>query len=244
MLRREIDRNPDDPGLYERLAVFLDQNKLGAEQAEIYRRAMARFPDRSWYHKLARFYLREKKEAEFEKLTQEVVVTFSGTDREGYFSSVADGGSPQLYLRLNQYATRRFPPTTPFLCAICWQRITPRKLTITRAWESLMRHHWFEDSDLRTEFFEYLSQSGKLESDLSGLRHSLPAAGGERKVGRSSPLESRRGRIYRAGGHLEFSHFEEGAPILKALADEYPADVDGARAASSVYRSLAYFDRN
>ncbi len=30
VLRREIDRNPDDPGLYERLAVFLDQNKLGA----------------------------------------------------------------------------------------------------------------------------------------------------------------------------------------------------------------------
>ena len=29
VLRREIDRNPDDPGLYERLAVFLDQNRLG-----------------------------------------------------------------------------------------------------------------------------------------------------------------------------------------------------------------------
>ncbi len=47
VLSREIDRNPDDPGLYERLAVFLDQNRLGSQQEEIYRRAMARFPDKS-----------------------------------------------------------------------------------------------------------------------------------------------------------------------------------------------------
>src|SRR6266849_2189186 len=57
VLRRDLDHNPDDPGLYERLAVFLDQNRLGVEQEEIYRRAMARFPDHSWYHKLARLYL-------------------------------------------------------------------------------------------------------------------------------------------------------------------------------------------
>ena len=44
VLSHEIERNPDDPGLYERLAVFLDQNRLGSQQEEIYRRAMARFP--------------------------------------------------------------------------------------------------------------------------------------------------------------------------------------------------------
>jgi hypothetical protein len=55
VLRKEIDRNPDDPGLYERLAVFLDQNRLGSQQEEIYRLAIARFSDKSWYDKLARF---------------------------------------------------------------------------------------------------------------------------------------------------------------------------------------------
>ena len=89
MLRREIDRNPDDPGLYERLAVFLDQNRLGTEQEEIYRRALARFPDRSWYDRLARFYLRYKRDADFEKLTQEAVKTFSGTDLESILTTWA-----------------------------------------------------------------------------------------------------------------------------------------------------------
>ncbi|HTQ85472.1 MAG TPA: hypothetical protein VMI93_04620, partial [Candidatus Solibacter sp.] len=36
VLRDELARNPDDPGLYERLAVFLDQNRIGAEQEEVY----------------------------------------------------------------------------------------------------------------------------------------------------------------------------------------------------------------
>ena len=80
LYRREIDRNPDDPGLYERLAEFVNQNKLAAQTEQIYRRAMQQFPDRSWHHKLARWYLRQKQTAAFEALTKTVVTTFSGTN--------------------------------------------------------------------------------------------------------------------------------------------------------------------
>ncbi len=114
VLRRELDHNPDDPGLYERLALFLDQNRLGVEQEEIYRRAMARFPDRSWYHKLARLYLRQKKTAEFEKLTQDAVRIFQGSELENYFQSLV-GGPAEMYLRLNVYANRRFPHNPVFV---------------------------------------------------------------------------------------------------------------------------------
>ena len=40
---------------------------------------MAHFPDKSWYDKLARFYLRHKRDAEFEQLTRDAVKTFQGT---------------------------------------------------------------------------------------------------------------------------------------------------------------------
>src|SRR5205814_8956936 len=82
VLRREIDRNPDDPGLYERLATFLDQNRLGSQQEEVYRLAMSRFPDRSWYDKLARFYLRYKRDSEFEQLMREAAASFKGSELE------------------------------------------------------------------------------------------------------------------------------------------------------------------
>ena len=115
VLRREIDQNPDDPGLYERLAVFLQQNKLGAEQEEVYRRAMARFPDRSWYNKLARYLFALTKERGVRETdTQDAVKQFDGSDLQGYFQSVV-GGSPQMYLRLNQYANARFPHNPYFV---------------------------------------------------------------------------------------------------------------------------------
>src|SRR5207302_5528787 len=47
-----------------------------------------------------------------------------------------------------------------------------------------------------------------------------------------------------ANANLWRSHFEESAPELKSLAVQYPAEIEIARTASSVYRSLAYFDPN
>ena len=66
---------------------FWNRISLGTEQEEVYRRAMARFPDRSWYDKLARFYLRSKRNADFEKLTQEAVKQFQRHDLERYFAT-------------------------------------------------------------------------------------------------------------------------------------------------------------
>jgi hypothetical protein len=36
LLRGELDRNPQDPGLYEKLASFLEQNSLNAREEEVY----------------------------------------------------------------------------------------------------------------------------------------------------------------------------------------------------------------
>ena len=232
VLRSEIDRNPDDPGLYERLAVFLDQNRLGTEQEEVYRRAIARFPDRSWYDQLARFYLRYKRNAEFAQLTEEAVRTFNGSDLEEYFRDKV-GGSPALYLRLNQYANRRFPHNPVFVQNL----LVAYQVTATRdqvAWEALLRKHWFEETRLRDEFFEYLSRSGQLESELTGLRQSLP---GEKSLD-DNPAAAN----FFAYGELWRSHFEESAPLLRSLATQYPAELELGHTASSVYRSLAYFD--
>ncbi len=238
VLRREIGHNSDDPGLYERLAQFLEQNRLGAEQEEIYRRAIARFPDRSWYHKLARYYLRQKMHAEFEKLTQEAVNTFKGTELERYFQSTVYA-SPSLYLQLNLYANTRFPHNPVFVRNLLNAYRTPATWD-PAAWEALIRKHWFEEADLRNEFFEYLSSSHRLESEIKTLEQSHPTAGTGQwtEFVQHNPAAGQ----YVAQAALWRSHFEDSAPVLKALADEYPADVELGRTASSVFRSLAYFD--
>ncbi len=240
VLRREIDRNPNDPGLYERLAVFLEQNRLGIEQEEIYRRALARFPEPSWYDKLARFYLRYKRNADFEKLTQEVVKTFSGTDLERYFGNVGYGGTPALYLRLNQYANQRFPHNPVFVRNLLSAYHDSHTYN-DAAWQSLLRQHWFEESDLRSEFFEYLSAKGELESELNSLRPVVSQTPGQNawdEIVRTNPAAGE----FVAQAELWRSHFEDSAPVLRALAAQYPADPETAQTASAVYRSLAYFE--
>ena len=232
VLSHEIERNPDDPGLYERLAVFLDQNRLGAQQEEVYRRAMAHFPDKSWYDKLARFYLRHKRDAEFELLTRDAVKTFQGTELEAYFNDVV-GGGPGLYLRLNQYANQRFPHNPVFVRNLLNAYQTPSTRDPV-AWEALLRQHWFEDATLRNRFFEFLSARGKLDSELSAIRQTAPDAASWEK----NPAAA----DFLANASLWRSHFEEGAPVLQVLAAQYPAEPEICRTASSVYRSLAYFD--
>ena len=228
VLRREIDRNPDDPGLYERLAVFLDQNQLGKQQEEVYRRAIAHFPEKTWHDKLARFYLRQKRDAEFEQLTRDAVKQFSGSELERYFQNVA-GGGPQLYLRLNLYAHERFPHNPVFLHNLL-NAYTSRPTYDIAAWEALIRQHWWEEAGLRNEFFEFLSRSGKLEGELAAIRSD---AGNEK-----NPAAS----LFVANGEMWRSHFETAAPVLKVLATQYPAEAEIAHTASSVYRSLAYFN--
>ena len=176
---------------------FWTRTGWASEQEEIYRRALARFPEHSWYDKLARFYLRYKKDADFEKLTQEAVKTFSGTELEQYFANVGYGGTPALYLRLNQYANQRFPHNPVFVRNLLSAYHNSHTYD-DAAWQSLLRQHWFEESDLRSQFFEYLSAKGELESELESLRPGTPAAGqrpGQSQWDEVGPHQSCRGRI-------------------------------------------------
>ena len=108
------------------------------------------------------------------------------------------------------------------------------------AWLALIRQHWFEDPSLRDEYFEYLASSNQLESELSVLRRSAPStdASAWPAFAKSNPAAA----MELADAEIWRSHFEESAPVLKALAETYPAEQGLDRTASSVYRSLAYFD--
>ncbi len=231
VLRKEIDRNPNDPGLYERLAQFLQQNRLGAQQEEVYQRAIQQFQDRSWYHKLARFYLREKRTADYERLTAQVVKIFSGTELEDYLANA----SGEYYVRVLEYAHNRFPHDLVFVRGLlgAYKEYTPR-------WEQLLREHWWEGEDLRNRFFEFLSRTGRLDEELAALQRAEPAAQQARwpEFAATNPVATR----FLAEAEFWRSHFEPAAPLMGALAQQFPADAEIGRRASAVYRSLAAFD--
>lgn len=238
LLFNEITRNPDDPGLYERLASFLQSNGMADRVEGVYRSAMNQFEDRSWHHKLARWYLRRQRAVEFEALTREVTGIFSGSELEAYFTQVVSGGiDVRAYLALNRLAHDRFPHNLTFVRNLL-RAYQTRGTANPAEWERLLRRHWHESDDLRRRFFAFLKRSGKLDQELAQLEAANPAAAQENwsAAARQNPAAVQ----FWAEGKTWKRHFEEAAPALLALATEAPLDEPVAERAWAVHRSLAY----
>ena len=241
LLQREIARNPNDPGLYERLATFLDQNRLGERVDDVYRQAIKQFPNRTWYEKLARWYLRRRRTADFEKLSGEVVDIFSGSDLQKYFQDVvAPGGiDAQWYLQVNRYAHTRFPHNLAFVNNLLYAYSRPETAN-SAEWESLMRQYWYYDASLRSRYFADLSSSHRLDAELQAIRQANPAAASShwQELANTNPAAAQ----FMSEAELWRSHFEAAAPVTRAVAEVYPGDDALNSRAASVFRSLAAFD--
>jgi hypothetical protein len=225
VLRRELDRNPDDPAIYDRLAQFLEANNLSSQTEELYRNAIARFKGDDWYSKLARFYLRHKRENDYAALTRNVTRIFSGTQLDAWFRNVP-GGGPALFLQLNLYAHERFPHDTVFIQNLL-NAYSAKSTRDDAAWETLLRHSWWESPELTQRYFEYLSSSGKFDSEVAKL--------GDAPANPAAMRELAIADMWR-------SHFEQSAPLYATLSEQFPADQETGTRAADLQRSLAWLD--
>jgi tetratricopeptide (TPR) repeat protein len=229
LYRREIDRNPNDPGLYERLAAFLEQNKMTAEIEATYRKAIQQFPDKSWSHKLARFFLRQKMTAQYDAFTRDVAAAFSGTELAEYLSVSQQQGAldPFLYRQVNLYAYRRFPHHIPFVKNLL-SAYSARPTADPVEWERLLRANWVYDEALRNRFFEFLSRTDKLNAELAAIQ----------PLTRDNPAAA----LWFAEAEAWKGHFESAAPHFKTVAADFPADKALVARAAAVHRSLHLTD--
>jgi tetratricopeptide (TPR) repeat protein len=241
--RAEIDRNPDDPGLYDGLASFLGANQRAGEIEQVYRRAMQRFQDPSWQHKLARFYLRNRMSNELQTLSHQMVDTFAGSDVEGYISDViADGAlERRLQVEINVYALNRFPHDLRFvqnLIALYSAQATANPAAQMR----LLSEHWYDDESIRRMYFERLAGTGSLTTAVQTAASLLPPASASSwpAAEAANPLVTR----FLGEAAAWQSHFESAATIMQAVAAAYPSDAQFAGRASELYRSLAAYDPN
>lgn len=239
--RTEIDRNPNDQGLYQRFASFLEQNNMTGEIEAVYTGAIARFSNRSWYHKLARWYLRQKQSTALAKISRDAIAIFSGAELEKYFSEIVSETHPDaiLYRQLNLYAHERFPEDLVFVNNLldAYNRKETYNATAAR---SLYRQYWFYDPVLRSRFFEQLSKEGRLTSELAQIR---AANAGLTNGHAEQALASNPAAVqFAAEAEAWLSNFEAAAPAFRALADAYPGRSSLTERASSIYRSLAAYD--
>lgn len=239
--RAEIDRNPNDPGLYQRFASFLEQNGMARDVEDVYSKAIAKFADRSWYHKLARWYLRRRQSSALEKISREAIAVFSGTQLESYFGDIVSQTHPDaaLYRQLNLYARERFPEDLTFVQNLLGA-YSRQETYDWRAAERLLRQYWFYDPQLRSMLFEKLSSEGRLYPELAEIRASNPgvASGQFDQALASNPAAVQ----FAAEAEAWLSHFEAAAPAARALATAYPGRGEFTAKASALFRSLAGYD--
>jgi tetratricopeptide (TPR) repeat protein len=239
LLRGELDRNPNDPGLYEKLAQFLEQNQLNAHQEEVYQKAIAQFQQtgavEGWYGKLARFYLRQRRNQEYSTLTRKVTGIFSGVELERYLRD-APAPDASLAYEVELYAHQRFPHDLTFVHDLLSYHRAHRQYGEL---EKLLWKHWWEEPALRDELFERLGSTGRLDAQLAVLKQQAPELdrGDWNGLARTNPAAER----FWVESCLWNSHFEEGVAAAESLAVEYPADAELGETAASLERSLAYF---
>jgi Tfp pilus assembly protein PilF len=233
--RREIDRNPNDPALYLRLAAFVEQNGMSREVEEVYTKAIAKFGDPSWYDKLARWYLRHKQTSALATISRQAVDAFSGSDLEQYFREIVTATHPDaaLYLQLNLYAHERFPEDMAFVHNLL--NAYSRQGTYDGgAAEKLLRQYWFYDAQLRSRFFEKLSREGRLTPELAAIRSANPQL--------DQALATNPAAVqFQAEAEAWLSHFEAAAPAWRVLATAYPGSPEFTGRGSMLYRSLAAY---
>ena len=228
--RREIDRNPDDPGIYERLALFVEQNHLDNELEQTYRAAMKRFEGTAWPDNLARFYIRRKQSDAYVALAKELTDKFDGSELAKFISAVRPGSgfSVLVYREVNLYAHQRFPHNLTFVRNLLASYQTKGNVDLA-AYEKLLRENWFYDANLRNEFFEFLGRTNKLQAELAALPKPEDAA---QQKNTAALLQYAEGKAWLAD-------FEAAAPAFVALAGLAPGDDSEATRAISVERSLA-----
>src|SRR5580658_5220760 len=232
LYRREIDHNPDDPGLYERLAEFVEQNKFDSEIEPLYRNAMNRFGDSEWASRLARYYLRTKRSQDYRALVERLSGVFTGSELESFLQRVPPnaGLNDQFAVSINEFAHQKFPHNLTFVRNLLGYYRNPRSTARSPVkYAALLRETWFYAPDLRAQFFAMMVASGHLATELAALPKTEDAV----RQGNLAALE------FAAEGHAWLTHYETAAPEFAALAQLSPGDAQESDRAISVHRSLA-----
>lgn len=227
LFRKELERNADEEALYARFAEYLNQHRFFSEEMETYQQAINRFNKAAWYDKLARWYLRQRRQADFAALSKKFVDAFSGTELESYFSNVVTQvRSHAFYEELNLYANRRFPHNAVFACNLADVYLSSSRTY--PQWEAIAQRYFFEDKSIRERYYSYLSRLKRLQpmlNEVAGLTDRNPA-------------QTRFLADARAWG----SQFEEAAAHYQWLAARYPTEPEVVNTASDVLRSLGASD--
>lgn len=205
----EIAKYPNEEWLYEQRLGWLEQTNLTAEQLELFKTALARFQTNNWRDRLARFFVRNKRNDEFAEMSEEIIGSLNDADAQKYLSEFIDGKveqsdfEKQLYPKLYESAHERFPHNIAFVKGLLrYYKINKQ----TDDWRKLSAEYYFESTEIREAFLNELASGNQLRNFLE----------------QSNNHEGVIYELFRADASARLSDFENSVAAYRRLNELYP----------------------
>lgn len=244
----EIKKHPREEGLYERFLRWLGQAQILNEQLKAYNSAIRQFDSNTWYHRLARWYVREKRGRELTRYSRQLVDIFDEDEITEYIYRFAGYGTTaagdqldwdeRFAYDLYSYAHNRFPRNTYFVRGM----LTWLSKNNTAQWEKLSAQYYFADRSIRAPYLAWLSRQNQLReryqrSKGSTTQSSLEprAADLEPKADTANPTAY---QIFAADAAAWLSHHDEALSAYRRLIALYPGEPQYAQRLHDLTRSF------
>jgi hypothetical protein len=196
----EIKKHPKEEGLYERFLRWLGSAELINEQLNAYNSAIRQFDSNTWYHRLGRWYVRQKRGRELTRYSRQLIAVFDEEEITdyllrfaGYSSSVAGDGlnwDQRLAFDLYNYAYTRFPRNIFFVRGMLTYLANTND---RKQWEKLSAEYYFADRSIREPYLAWLSQQKQLRERYARAKNQgIPTASNDRPPAPYKIFTSRR----------------------------------------------------
>ena len=252
----EIKKHPREEGLYERFLRWLGQAQLINEQLKAYDSAIKQFDSNTWYHRLGRWYVRQKRGRELAAYSKQLIGLFDEEEITEYLLRFAGYGASagsdalnwdeRLAFDLYSFAHTKFSRNLFFVRGM----LTYLEKNDRARWEKLSTEYYFADRSIREPYLAWLSKQGLLRDRYKRARASRGAeeqrSGG---VGAPTPppLSSSAPRaarspssyaVFAADAAIWLSHHDEALDAYRGLVALYPGEPHYADRLADLTRSF------
>ena len=232
----EIKKYPEEEGLYEQMLQWLGQTNMVDEQLSVYQEALRTFPSMTWHDRLTRWFIRQKRTAEFEKLSRELIARVNDKEAERYLQEFVQGSlnadpssfDAKLYVALYSLAHQRFPHNLHFVSGLLQFYEAHKQWD---QWRVLVAEYYFESQEVRNQFLSHLASRNELRSYLSRARESVNPKSTETQA--LLPY-----KLFRADAAAWLSNYEEAIDAYRELNQLYPNSPEFAERLVSFTRSF------
>ncbi|MCS6803996.1 MAG: tetratricopeptide repeat protein [Blastocatellia bacterium] len=231
---QEIRKYPHEEGLYEALLRWLEETNLFDEKLQAYQQAIRQFPTAVWYHRLARWLIRQQQREAFRQYSTELVSMLDDAELQPYleqfivYSDKPDAAvnyDAQLYWQLYRLAHERFPHNLSFVHGLLRYYQQTKQ---TNEWQALATRYYFADPQVRDQLLLFWSSNGTLPARYQQARHAAATSSAYRWFG--------------ADAAVWMARYEEAVETYRQLAEVYPNDPRHAERLATLLRSLGQTD--